>query len=259
MLKKRIIPTLLWKDMGLVKGVSFNSWRRIGTVLPAIKVYNMRQVDELIIVDILASEQEREPDYYSISEFSAECFVPLTVGGGIKNVEEVKQILRSGADKVTINTALYNNLSLISCIANTFGSQCIVASIDAKKNTSGQYECYSYSGKRPMNIKPDLWAKELEKAGAGEILITSIDNDGTMQGYDIELIKSITDTVNIPVIASGGAGNYFHMFEVINKTAVDAIAAASIFHFTEQTPIEAKEYLSSRNIPVRKKYSNTNV
>lgn len=250
MLKTRIIPTLLWKNEGLVKGIGFNSWRRVGTILPAIKVYNTRQVDELIVVDITATEEDREPDYEEIEDFSAECFVPLTVGGGVKDIEIVKKLLRAGADKVSINSAAFNNPQLISQIANSFGSQCVVASIDAKK-IGDKYECFSCSGKHATGISVSEWAKELERFGAGEILITSIEKDGTMEGYDIELIKQVTDRVSIPVIASGGAGNYDHMYQAIVQAKASAVAAASIFHFTHQTPLEAKNYLTSKGIFVR--------
>lgn len=251
MLKKRIIPTLLLKNECLVKGIAFNSWRRIGTILPAIKVYNARQVDELIVVDIMATEENREPDYEEIASFSAECFVPLTVGGGVKNIEMVKKLLRAGADKVAINSAIFKNPKLISQVKKTFGSQCIVASIDARK-VNNNYECFFNRGKKATGIKVADCVKELERLGAGEILLTSIEKDGTFQGYDIELIKQVTDIVSIPVIASGGAGNYNHMYEAIAKGNASAVAASSIFHFTQQTPLEAKKYLSLMGICVRK-------
>lgn len=250
MLKTRIIPTLLWKDIGLVKGVGFDSWRRIGTVLPAIKVYNTRQVDEMIVVDIMAGRENRDPDYAGINDFSAECFVPLTVGGGIRTVDHIKHVLRAGADKIAINSSAYETPNLISEGAMKFGSQCIVASIDAKVNADGNYECYTHGGTRSTGKDPVEWAKELETLGAGEILITSIDRDGTMLGYDLDLVRKIATTVNIPVIASGGAGNYGHMYDALNAGAT-AIAAASIFHFTEQTPMEAKGFLKEKGIPVR--------
>src|SRR6478752_208469 len=174
MLKTRIIPTLLWKNVGLVKGVGFDSWRRIGSLLPAIKVYNTRQVDELIVLDITATSDGHPPDYREIEEFSMECFVPLTVGGGIRNVEQIKTLLRAGADKVAINSAAYENPDLITKAAALFGSQCIVASIDARRKSDGTYECYSHSGTRPTAKEPAAWAKELEARGAGEILITSV-------------------------------------------------------------------------------------
>lgn len=251
MLKVRVIPTLLWKDPGLVKGVGFDSWRRVGTVMPAIKVYNTRQVDELIVLDISATAEGRLPDYETIEEFSAECFVPLTVGGGVRSLEGIRGLLRAGADKVAINTAAYESPSLIREAAEKFGSQCIVVSIDARRNAGGDHECFSRCGSKATGKEAGAWAREAERLGAGEILVTSVERDGTMQGYDLDLLKRVTDGVRIPVIASGGAGNYQHMVEAVTLAGCSAVAAASIFHFTQQTPMEAKEYLSSRGVPVR--------
>ncbi len=252
MLKVRIIPTLLWKEVGLVKGVSFDSWRRVGPILPAIKVYNTRQVDELIVVDITAYTEMREPDYDTVEEFSQECFVPLTIGGGIRTINHVKRLLRAGADKVSINSSAYEQEDLIKESSRMFGKQCIVVSIDVKKKDDGKYECFSESGSKSTGLNPVYWAKIVESLGTGEILITSIDNDGTMAGYDLELIKLISSEVRIPVIASGGAGCYEDMYKAITYGGASAVAAACIFHFTEQTPLEAKHYLSERGIPVRK-------
>lgn len=252
MLKVRIIPTLLWKNVGLVKGMSFNSWRRVGTAMPAIKVYNTRQVDELIFLDITATQEGREPDYETIEELTAECFVPMTVGGGVRSLEHVKNLLRAGADKVAINSAAYEMPDLIREAANKFGSQCIVASIDVRKQQNGKYECYSRSGTQATGIELTAWVKTVEGQGAGEILITSVELDGTMEGYDLEMLRQVTNSVQkIPVIASGGAGNYEHLNQALKESGVSAVAAASIFHFTQQTPLEAKKYLSERGVPVR--------
>ncbi len=250
MLKVRVIPTMLWKDLGLVKGVSFQSWRRVGTVLPAIKVYNSRDVDELFLLDITANQHTYDLDYDSISDFSNYCFVPFSVGGGIKNLEQIKKLLRVGADKVSLNTAIYETPDLIDLAAKKFGSQCIVASIDVK-SVNNDYVCLSHSGSRNTDRNLVSLVKELEDRGAGEILITSIDRDGTMAGYDINLINKITSNINIPVIASGGAGNFFHMKEAIIEGGASAVAAASIFHFTEQTPEQAKIFLHQEGVPVR--------
>ncbi len=251
MLKVRIIPTLLWKDVGLVKGVGFDSWRRVGTVLPSIKVYNTREVDELILLDITATDSRREPDYEAIETLAAECFVPLTFGGGIRSVGIIRNVLKAGADKVAINSAAYENAAIVSEGADLFGSQCIVASIDFKHEPDGSLQCYSHSGKKPTGKDPVVWAKKMADAGAGEILLTSIERDGSMLGYDLEILRRVSDSVSIPVIASGGAGNYEHMYQALHEGRATAVAAAAIFHFTEQTPLEAKAYLAERGVPVR--------
>ena len=251
MLKVRIIPTLLWKNFGLVKGVGFDSWRRVGSVLPSVKVYNTRQVDELIFLDITATGEDREPDYESISEFSSECFVPLTVGGGVRSVKDVRRLLLAGADKVAINSAAYENPELIRDAAVRFGAQCVVVSIDVR-NHDGKYVCVSHSGANSTGRDPVEWARNVEARGAGEILLTSVERDGTMEGYDLELVRRVAEAVNIPVIASGGAGNYRHMLDAIRIGGASALAAASMFHFTQQTPMEAKRFLASEGVPVRR-------
>ena len=248
---------MLWKQFGLVKGVAFNSWRRVGPVLPAIKVYNQREVDELILLDILAHKESCELDLASIFEFGEECFVPFTVGGGIENVEQVQLLLRAGADKVCINTANFSKPNLITQIAKKHGSQSVVASIDALLTTDRKnWVCCSHAGQTMTQHNVAAWAKELEDRGAGEIIITSIERDGTLEGYDLDLIYAVTSVVNIPVIASGGAGNYQHMIDAVKLAGASAVAAASMFHFTEQTPAEAKSAMESAGIPVRKAYRN---
>lgn len=238
--------------MGLVKGVGFDSWRRVDTVLPVIKVYNLREVDELILVDINATKENRAPDYDEIIEFSKECFVPFTIGGGIKTIEHIKQLLRSGADKVCINTAAYDDISFIKEASDMFGSQSIVVSIDSKLDKDGNYYCYSECGMKNTGKLVEDWAETVEKYGAGEIIITSIERDGTMGGYDLDLIKKVTEKVNIPVIASGGAGSCEDIYQAISFAKADAVAAASIFHFTELTPKTIRNYLASKGISVRK-------
>ena len=250
MLKTRIIPTLLWKRPGLVKGIGFDSWRRTGTVLPQIKVYNIREVDELIVVDITATNEGNEPDYEEIAEFTLESFVPMTVGGGVKALDHFKKLLRVGADKIAVNSAAYENPDLITSAANRFGKQCVVASIDFRQKDNC-YCCVSHSGAQIVERCPLEWAQELERLGAGEILLTSVERDGTMEGYDVNFTRKVSEAVSIPVIASGGAGNYEHMREVLQEGQASAVAAASIYHFTEQTPLEAKAYLAEHGIPVR--------
>lgn len=245
---------MLWKQFGLVKGIGFNSWRRVGPVLPAIRVYNQRDVDELVLVDIVAHQSDGDPDFESIDEFGSDCFVPLTVGGGICRIDQVQHLLRAGADKVCLNTATYRIPGLITEIAKLHGTQCVVASIDVRVNDLGGWECYSEAGQVSTGRDVLGWARELESRGAGEILLTSIDRDGTMRGYDLALIAEVTQAVGIPVIASGGAGNYQHMVDAVTQGGASAVAAASIFHFTEQTPAEAKEALAKAGIPVRNRF-----
>ncbi|CAN1513446.1 HisF Imidazoleglycerol-phosphate synthase [Methylophilaceae bacterium] len=252
MLKVRVIPTLLWKQFGLVKGIAFDSWRRVGPVLPAIKVYNQREVDELIFVDILANQSENDLDFDSIKDFGRQCFVPFTVGGGIKKIEQVQRLLNSGADKICINSASYQYPTLLNEIAKRHGSQCVVASIDVRKDPlNSEWQCFSNAGKKATGFEVTSWAREVEDRGVGEILITSIDRDGTFKGYDLPLIEKVTSAVKIPVIASGGAGNYIHMIDAVKQAGASAVAAASIFHFTEQTPGGAKLAMQKAGIPVR--------
>ena len=258
MLKVRVIPTLLCRDLGLVKGISFDSWRRVGSVLPAVKVYNSRDVDELIVLDITASNKKSPPDYECVADFSEECFVPLTVGGGITTVENVLHLLHSGADKVSLNSSAFTAPNIIDSVSSQFGSQCVVASIDVRRFDDGSYRCFSHSGTQNTDKDPVEWAKELVSRGVGEILLTSIDRDGTMQGYDLELTESVSNAVNVPVIASGGAGNYQHMIDVVLKAGASAVAAASIFHFTEKTPAGAKQAMKMAGIPIRQNFISVN-
>ncbi len=245
------MPTLLYKDLGLVKGKGFDSWRRFGSVMQAVKVYNMREVDELIFVDISATGQGREPDYEIVDEIADECFMPLTVGGGISSVEHVRNLLMVGADKIAINSAIVETPQLITDVARKFGSQCMVASIDFRKHDDGKYEVFTQSGSKPTGLDPVEWAKKVEDCQAGEILLTSIDRDGTMEGYDVDLIRRVSETVTIPVIASGGCGEYEHMAEALSEGKASAIAAGAIYHYTERTPREAKLYLKEHGFNVR--------
>jgi cyclase len=254
-LKVRVIPTLLWKGVGLVKGVGFDSWRRVGPVLPAIKVYTAREVDELILVDITATLEQRPPDHESVSDLADECFVPLTVGGGIATLPQIVGLLRAGADKVALNSALFSNPALVDQAAHRFGAQCVVASIDVRRGPDDGLTCLSHSGTREERRDPVAWATELADRGAGEILLTSVDRDGTMRGYDLALIERVASAVRVPVIASGGAGSYQDMIDAVRLAGASAVAAASIFHFTEQTPAEAKAAMQAAGIPVRRSFS----
>jgi len=250
MLKTRIMPTLLYKDTTLVKGCAFDSWRRVGSLIQAIKVYNMREVDELIFLDITATKANRSPDFALVDDFADDCFMPLTVGGGITTVEDVRKLLLVGADKVSVNSAAVENKSLVSDISRQFGAQCVIVSIDYKI-IDGVPIVHTHSGSKNTGINAYLWAEEVESLGAGEVLLTSIDHDGLMNGYDFKVLKEVANKLTIPVIASGGAGSYDHMFKALTECSADAVAAASIFHFTSQTPLEAKKYLHDNGVHVR--------
>jgi cyclase len=249
-LKTRIMPTLLYKDVGLVRSVEFDSWRRIGSAMQAVKVYNMRQVDELVLLDIAATRDNREPDYDMVDELADECFMPLAVGGGITDVEHVRKLLRVGADKVIVNSAAAENPKLVADIARRFGSQCVVASIDARARPNGAYEVLTHAGTRPTGKDPVRLAEQYVAQGVGEILLTSIDRDGTMKGYDVELVRRVSAAVSVPVIVSGGAGSYDD-FAAGLEAGASAVAASSMFHFTQQTPLEAKRFLREKGFNVR--------
>ncbi len=250
MLKTRIMPTLLHKDVGLVKGVGFDSWRRVGGAMQAVKVYNMREVDELVFLDISATRDRRQPDFDLIDDLADECFMPLAVGGGVTTLDDVRRLLMVGADKVVVNTAAVDRPELVRDIAERFGSQCIVVSIDARLEADGRHQVYVEAGSRPTGLDPVDLARQVEAAGAGEILITSIERDGAMKGYDLDLVRAVSGAVSLPVIASGGAGDYGHLAQALEAGA-SAVAAASIFHFTERTPREAKTYLRGQGFRVR--------
>ncbi len=250
MLKIRIIPTLLHKDVGLVKGVRFASDRRVGSALQAIKVYNRRGVDELAFFDITASVDGRSPDLALIDELADECFMPLTVGGGVRSLGDVQALLGVGADKVALNSAIIENETLISDAAMKHGVQCVVAVIDVKREGEG-WRVFSHCGQRATGLDPVEWAQRCEKLGAGEIILQSIDQDGTMEGYDLEITRRVCEAVSVPVIASGGAGNYEHVAQACIEGKASAAAAASIYTFTEMTPREAKQHLREKGLPVR--------
>ncbi|MGE3147529.1 MAG: imidazole glycerol phosphate synthase subunit HisF, partial [Pseudorhodoplanes sp.] len=206
MLKTRIIPTLLFKGMGLVKGVGFDSWRRVGAALQSIRVYNLREVDELIFLDIGATPGKGRPDFREIDELADNCFMPMTVGGGVRTIDDIRDLLAVGADKVAINSAAVETPDLVRDGAQEFGSQCIVVSIDVKRRGDGTPEVVTHCGRTATGRDPVEWAKTVETHGAGEILLTSVERDGAMAGYDVDLIRDVTMAVNIPVIASGGCG-----------------------------------------------------
>jgi cyclase len=233
MLKTRVIPCLLLKNKGLVKTVQFKEPRYVGDPINAVWIFNQKEVDELIFLDIMATKEKekKKTSIELISKISDECFMPLTVGGGIRNVEDIKELLNAGAEKVSINTYAVKNPSFIKEASGVFGTQSIVVSIDVKRHKKGLYEVFTYGGTRPAGIDPVSLAVQMEAVGAGEILINSIDRDGTMEGYDIELIREVSDAVNIPVIACGGAGNVEDFARGINVGHASAVAAGSFFVF----------------------------
>jgi imidazole glycerol-phosphate synthase subunit HisF len=251
MLAKRIIPCLDVTNGRVVKGINFVDLVDAGDPVECAIAYNEQQADELVFLDITASSDERNTMIDVVRRTAEKCFIPLTVGGGIRNVENMRSMLLAGADKVAINTAAIQHPDLIDVAAKAFGSQCIVVAIDAKQEAPGKWGLYTHGGRKPVGKDAIEWAREVYNRGAGEILLTSMDADGTKNGYDIDLTAAISEVVGIPVIASGGAGNLQHMVEVLEKGKADAVLAASIFHFGQHTVQEAKEYLGQRNIPVR--------
>lgn len=251
MLSKRIIPCLDVKDGRVVKGVNFVGLRDAGDPVESAKYYNQQGADEIVFLDITASCDKRKTIVDVVEKTAREVFVPLTVGGGIRTADDFREILLAGADKVAVNSAAVLNKKIISEAADRFGNQCVVLAIDAKKRPDGTFSVYINGGRKDMGIDAIEWAKEGEKLGAGEILLTSMDSDGTKNGFDIELTKKVSEAVSIPVIASGGCGNLQHFLDVFNQTKCDAALAASLFHYRELTIKEVKQYLSENHIPVR--------
>ena len=251
-LTKRIIPCLDVTDGRVVKGTKFLELRDAGDPVECALAYNDQGADELVFLDITASSDGRDTMVDVVERTARKCFMPLTVGGGIRTVEDMRVMLHAGADKVGINTAAVNHPEIISGGAKAFGSQCIVVAIDAKrKDGTESWQVYTHGGRTPVDLDALEWARQVEELGAGEILLTSMDADGTKDGYDIELNAQVSQSLNIPVIASGGAGKLEHMADVLDRGKADAVLAASIFHFGEYTVVDVKDYLSSKGVPVR--------
>jgi len=250
MLAKRIIPCLDVKEGRVVKGVNFVNLIDAGDPVENAKVYDEQGADELVFLDITASYEKRKIMIDVVRRTAEQVFMPLTVGGGVRTVEDIRELLNAGADKVSINTAAVKNPELITEGAKLFGSQCIVVAIDAKR-VGNRWEVFIHGGRTPTGLDAVEWAKEAVDRGAGEILLTSMDRDGTKRGYDIELTKAISEAVSVPVIASGGAGTKEHFYEGLVKGKADAVLAASVFHFREISIPELKSYLKERGVPVR--------
>ena len=250
MLKNRIIPCLDVKNGRVVKGINFLDLKDAGDPVEQAKIYSDGGADEICFLDITASNENRDTIYDVVERTSKKCFVPLTVGGGVRTVEDINKLLNCGADKVSINTAAVENPKIIEESSKKFGSQCIVVAIDAKKKND-KWEIFTHGGRNNSGINALEFAKKMENSGAGELLVTSMDRDGTQVGYDNELMSNITALVNIPVIASGGVGNLDHLVDGIKLGKASAVLAASIFHYGKHSVKEAKEYLDSKGIPVR--------
>lgn len=250
MLAKRIIPCLDIDQGRVVKGVNFLNLKDAGDAVKLAKFYNAQGADELVFLDITASFENRKTVVALVKKVAKQVFIPFTVGGGITSLDDIKNILANGADKVSLNTIAVKNPDIISRAANVFGSQCIVLAIDAKRKTNG-FEVYINGGRTPTGLSAVEWAKKATKLGAGEILLTSMDKDGTKKGFDIELTRLISQSVSVPVIASGGAGQLSHFADVFQKGMADAALAASLFHFGELTVKQVKNYLTKNNIAVR--------
>lgn len=262
-LKKRLVVCLLLQNGQLVKSIGFKRFQIIGNPKIAIQYFNAWSVDEIVFLDISRTEDYtsimREDQNYKtlatfaeiIQECAKICFVPLSAGGGVRTEDDMRTLFRSGADKVVINTEALNSPQLITSAAETFGSQAIVVSMDVRRNETGAYEVYSDYGTKARGIDPVSWAKEVERRGAGELFITSIERDGSLSGYDLDLIRQVTDAVSIPVIASGGVGTWSHLVEGVEEGNASAVSAANIFHYTEQSTREAKKYMVESGLDVR--------
>ncbi len=250
MLAKRIIPCLDVKEGRVVKGINFVGLRDAGDPVELAAFYDREGADELVFLDITASHEERDTLVELAGRTGDEVFIPYTIGGGISTVEDIRSILKAGADKVSLNTSALQDPGIITRAAERFGTQCVVVAIDAKSK-GDSWEVYTHGGRNPAGRDAVEWARAVEKLGAGEILLTSMDRDGTKEGYDLPLTRAICENVSIPVIASGGAGNLEHLAEAIEETGCDAVLVASVFHYGQHSIAEAKRYLADRGIEVR--------
>ena len=253
-LAKRIIPCLDVDKGRVVKGVQFVDIRDAGDPVEVARRYNEQGADEITFLDITASHEDRDTTLHTVERMAGEVFIPLTVGGGVRELQDIRNLLNAGADKVAINSAAIHNPELVREAAQRFGSQCIVVAIDAKQVEQGdnpRWEIFTHGGRKPTGINAIEWAEKMADFGAGEILLTSMDRDGTKNGFDLNLTSRISDAVNVPVIASGGVGNLQHLVDGILEGKADAVLAASIFHFAEYTVPEAKEYMAQRGVNVR--------
>jgi imidazole glycerol-phosphate synthase subunit HisF len=251
MLTKRIIPCLDVTAGRVVKGINFVELRDAGDPVEIARRYDEQGADELTFLDITASSDDRDIILHVIEAVATEVFIPLTVGGGVRSVDDVRRLLNAGADKISINTAAVQNPRLVADASSRFGAQCIVVAIDAKQVAPGRWEVFTHGGRRTTGLDAVAWACEVERLGAGEILLTSMDRDGTRQGFDLGLTRAVADAVGVPVIASGGVGSLQHLADGVSRGRADAVLAASIFHFGEYTVGEAKRFMAAQQIPMR--------
>ena len=251
MLKNRIIPCLDVKNGRVVKGINFVDLKDAGDPVEQASIYSNGGADEICFLDITASNENRNTIIDVVSKTAERCFVPLTVGGGIRTIDNIRELLLAGADKVSINTAAVKDINFVRDASKKFGTQCMVVAVDAKKVSDKKWEIFTHGGRENTGIDAIDFSKQAEENGAGEILLTSMDKDGTKSGYDLELLKKITTSLSIPVIASGGAGKLEHLYDAIKNGGASAVLAASIFHYGEFTIKETKEYLKSKNVPIR--------
>ncbi len=252
MLSRRIIPCLDVNAGRVVKGVKFQELRDAGDPVESAKAYDLQGADELVFLDITASSDDRTIMHDVVRATAEQCFMPLTVGGGLRSVADIRAMLNAGADKVSLNTAAIKNPELISEAARKFGNQCIVVAVDAKRSPDGRsWRVYTHGGRHPTELDAVAWARRAVALGAGEILLTSMDRDGTRDGYDLGLTAAVSDAVEVPVIASGGAGTLAHLAEVLDRGHASAVLAASIFHYGTFTITQAKTYLAGEGVPVR--------
>jgi cyclase len=251
MLKHRIIPTLLWTPSGLVKGIAFDSWRVVSALQPAIRLYCLREVDELILLNIDSTCGSKDAETDFLLSIASICRVPLTVGGGVRSLQQCRKLLLGGADKVLINSYCYEDPEIISQVAKQFGSQVLVVGVDVRHVGAGKYSCFSHRGNVSTGKDMVAWCREVQNRGAGEIMLQSVERDGGLCGYDLELMRTALPYIDVPTIVSGGCSGYPDMLNAI-KLGADAVAASALFQFTKATPREAKLYLHANGVPVRR-------
>jgi len=257
MLKKRLIVSLLWRNGALVQSINFKHTNVVGSVFTAIEFFNAWEADEIVLLNVGRQDEDFECFLAVVKALATQCFVPLSVGGWINSLERARKVIKHGADKIVINTQAYKAPDFIAKLAREFGSQCVIVSIDARKHDNGQYELFVDRGREATGIDPSTFAQKAENRGAGEILITSIDHDGSKKGYDLILVNKIVSAVNLPVIAFGGVGQWDHMVQGIQAGGAEAVAAGNIFHFYEHSSRVAKRHLADADIEVRSSLLNT--